>query len=243
MMCDPFENFELNPTPVANQVKTVLRQAIIEGRFTPGDKLPNEGKLAERFQVSKTALREALGQLTAEGLIEKRRGAMGGSFVAKGDPTRIFGAVESCYRLGGLTVEEVIESRRIMEPVVLELACERRTEEDLEAIRMNLEDTEKALAEGQTAGDKMIEFHRLIADSCHNRFVSAIMNAILNISREFTALLPFSSEDVRQDYDYNQRFYECLEGRRKDDARTLMMGHFELSRKLIEKYRTQKKDE
>jgi len=78
-----------------------------------------------RPQASKTVMREALGQLVAEGLIKKRRGAMGGSFVAKGNSERILNVVVDCYHLGGLTIEEVIDFRRNIEPIVLELACER----------------------------------------------------------------------------------------------------------------------
>ncbi len=238
-MPDPFHDLEFNFPPLADQVKKLLRQAILEGRLEPGDKLPTEDQLTERFGVSKTVVREALGHLVAEGLIEKRRGATGGSFVAQGDSNKILEVVEDCYRLGGLRVEEVIEFRRIMEPAVLELACLRRTEEDLAAMHQNLKETASALAQGRPDRDKQLEFHRLIADSCHNRFVSVIMNATTKISREFTVLLPFSVEDVLFDYECNQRSLECLTNRRQDEARKVMGEHFEGSRQLIEKYRRQ----
>ena len=164
---------------------------------------------------------------------------MGGSFVAKGDSTKILEVVEDCYRLGGLTVEEVIEVRRMTEPVILELACQSRNKKDLQAMHKNLEETGKVLADGRMDRDKQLDFHRLIAASCHNRLVNAVMNAVLTISREFTALLPFSLEDMRMDHDYNRRFFECLEARNVEEARKLMMGHFELSREMIERYRQQ----
>jgi GntR family transcriptional regulator len=74
--------------PLYEQVADALRDEIRRGRYQPGDKLPSERELSERFEVSKVTARQAIVQLRAEGLITSRAGS--GVFVAeKGPPRRL----------------------------------------------------------------------------------------------------------------------------------------------------------
>lgn len=236
-MSNPIDEFNFSSNSIPEQVKDVLRKAILEGRFRPGDKLPSEERMCHRFHVSKTVMREALGQLVAEGLIEKRRGAMGGSFVSKGNPDRILDVVLDCYHLGGLTVEEVIEFRRVIEPVILELACLRRTEADIAMLQENLDVCRTALDRGEVDRKRQVEFHRLIASACHNALLGSAMTAAIKISREFTSKIPFSYEEGQDDYAFNVRFFDCIVEQNTEVSRDLMKEHFERSRLLVERYR------
>jgi DNA-binding FadR family transcriptional regulator len=229
---DPLQGLTLQPVRLVDQVRGILRRAILEGRLRPGDKLPSESRLCTRLQVSGTAIREALSTLVAEGFIQKRRGATGGSFVANGNAQRILDVVLDCYHLGGLTLEEVIEYRRTVEPMVLELACDRRTEDDLAAMQKNLNACERAIAKGRLDRERQIEFHRLVALATHNRLLIASMSAALTISREFTSGIPITFEDGRKDFESNRYFFDCLQSRRKAWAKKLMKQHFERSRWL-----------
>ncbi len=67
-------------TAIWSAIATALRGDISEGRYAPGDKLPTEAVLAERFGVNRHTVRHALAKLVEEGLVRTRRGA--GAFVA-----------------------------------------------------------------------------------------------------------------------------------------------------------------
>lgn len=67
-------------TPVWKAIATALRSDLAEGRYTPGDKLPTEAALAERFGVNRHTVRHGLSALIEEGLVRTRRGS--GAFVA-----------------------------------------------------------------------------------------------------------------------------------------------------------------
>ncbi len=229
--------------PVSQQIHRYIRKAIISGRISPGEKLPSEESLAREFHVSKTAVREALGHLLAEGLIEKRRGAMGGSFVAEGNSERILDVVTDCYRLGGLTLDEVFEFRRLVEPIVAALACENRTEADMKILAENLEACRKALAEGWVDRAKQVAFHGLLGQAGHNRLLTASITAAINISREFTSKINFPYEHGQLDFSYNERLYQCLVDRDPEKARTLMKEHFEKSNLLLDRYHKHLKEE
>ena len=67
-------------TPVWKAIADALRSDIADGRYQPGDKLPTEAALADRFGVNRHTVRHGLAALVAAGLVRTRRGA--GAFVA-----------------------------------------------------------------------------------------------------------------------------------------------------------------
>lgn len=64
-------------------IAATLQDNILSGHYAPGDRLPSEADLCAHFKVSRPTLREALGRLTARGLIVAKRGAGGGAFVTR----------------------------------------------------------------------------------------------------------------------------------------------------------------
>ena len=239
-MKEPFQDIVLRHDRLSDQVKDVLERAILEGDFKPGDKLPPEDQIAEKLKVSKVTAREALREMESEGLIEKRRGMHGGSFVAQPGSEKIGQVVVNYYRFGGLTPEELCEFRQILEPALVALAAERRTEEDLRAIKENIDEVEKAIREGKPNQPKAITFHRLIADACHNRLISAVMEALVKVFVEILSKVPMTIEDASGDLEYNKKFYEYLLHNKEEEARKLMLKHFETLSEIIE--RSQKGD-
>lgn len=67
-------------TPIWTAIANALRSDLAEGRYSPGDRLPTEAALAERFGVNRHTVRHGISALVGEGLIRTRRGA--GAFVA-----------------------------------------------------------------------------------------------------------------------------------------------------------------
>ena len=104
---------------------------VVERRFGPGDKLPNELEWSAELRVSRTTLREAVRTLAARGVLEVRRGK--GTFVS--------GQVEEIGDFGFSGLDQVkgrlrdlFELRRVFEPQVARLACHRASEGEMEEI-------------------------------------------------------------------------------------------------------------
>ena len=74
----------MGKTPLWQAIGNALREDIAEGRYRPGDKLPTEAELSERFGVNRHTIRHALSALIEDNLVHTRRGS--GAFV-KGTPT------------------------------------------------------------------------------------------------------------------------------------------------------------
>ena len=119
--------------PLRDVVFNTLRQAILRGELAPGERLM-EIQLAERLGVSRTPIREAIRKLELEGLVLMipRKGA-------------------EVARISEKSLRDVLEVRRSIEELAIELACQRMGEEDIQ----KLEEAQKVFAAAIVSGDAM----------------------------------------------------------------------------------------
>ena len=198
------------PNRLSDRINQFLRQAIFEGELKPGDKLPTEERIARDLKVSKVTVREALRQMESEGLIKKRRGLRGGSFVARPNHAKIGELILTYIRWAAITPEHLAEFRMLLEPMLAALAARNRTEEDLAAIKDIIEEFRRRLSDGYVDKSMGIEYHRLVAEACHNPMISAVMAAVVEGYNEVFARIPMTVEDGWIDFDYCKRLYGCL---------------------------------
>jgi DNA-binding FadR family transcriptional regulator len=105
-----------------------LAQAIKLGLVPVGERLPPERELAERLQVSRVTLREAIGALREAGLLESRRGRSGGTFVVRATPDPSTGTTADATALAremGDALHDALDFRRVLEPGAAALAATR----------------------------------------------------------------------------------------------------------------------
>lgn len=158
---------------IVEQIRALIRQ----GRLNPGDRLPPERDLCERFGVSRVTVREALRVLEAGGLIEVRVGARGGAFVTLPTNARLGAGLADLLHLSPLTAVEVTEARRVFELGIVPLVVERATEEDLVALERLCEEQQAALEADRYSMEMSAEFHVRVAASTHNKAVEMIVHS------------------------------------------------------------------
>ncbi|THU01077.1 FadR family transcriptional regulator [Lampropedia puyangensis] len=121
------------PKQVYEQVADAIRRAIDDGTFSVGSRLPAERELAKRFNVSRPAVREAIGALQNEGLIATRQGS--GSYVTA---AQLQIAPEDVAHFGqghaDMSPVAILEVRMMIEPAIIKLAC-RHPGRDMQAER------------------------------------------------------------------------------------------------------------
>ena len=115
--------------PLRDVVFKTLRQAILKGELEPGERLM-EIQLAERLGVSRTPIREAIRKLELEGLVLMipRKGA-------------------EVARISENNLRDVLEVRRTLEELAVDLACQRMTEDELEELKKSQELFAQAIRE------------------------------------------------------------------------------------------------
>jgi len=170
------------------QIVRQIVQEVVAGSFTPGEPLPSEVDLAERFNVSRAVIREAIRVLAAKGLVLVRHGR--GMWLQPSerwdhlDPLLLFEQVRS--RRDTALLDELLEVRRLVEVEVAALAAQRRTAEDLAAMREAVEGMRQALhdPDAYTHFDNL--FHDAILTAARNRLLRQALEpvfAVLKVGR------------------------------------------------------------
>ena len=168
-----------------------IRTAILEGRLSPGDRLPPEKKLGEQFQVSKQTLRESMRALEHMGLIDVRKGVGGGAFIVEVDEQVATQNLANYLYFKNLTIADLSEFRRIMEPYAAARAAERISISDLESLQQLNDSTRENLKKKKwdhVSRDE-IAFHRLIARQTGNPILILMLDFVETLLEDFKQIL------------------------------------------------------
>ncbi len=169
-----------NPVSLGRMSQVIvdqIRMLVREGRLRPGDRLPSERELCERFAVSRVTIREALRMLEASGLVEVRVGARGGAFVTTPTSERVGAGLADLLSLSPLTASNVTEARMVIELGLIPLAVERATDTDLRELRELCEAGRRALDAGTYSMAMSAEFHVRLAAATHNPAIEMLVHS------------------------------------------------------------------
>jgi GntR family transcriptional regulator, transcriptional repressor for pyruvate dehydrogenase complex len=163
-------------TRLSEQLADALIVGIRDGQLQPGQRLPTEAALVERFGVSRTVVREALSRLKTLGLVESRQGS--GAFIRE-PGAREAGRLQLTPDGSVAAVLQMVEVRRAMEAEAAALAAARRTTKTVRQIRSALLAIDRAVAQGGDGVMEDVAFHAAIAQASGNPFLLATL-AYLN---------------------------------------------------------------
>ena len=161
-----------------------IREQLASGTLKAGDKLPAERELAVEFQVSRSALREALRSLEVAGIIRNVKGAKGGAFVQTAEPDWIVQAMQDYVHLGDISLGELTEARLALQDIIVRLACARATETDLAELEAIAERTKRETSvEARYAC--AVEYYAVLARATKNRIFGIFVDSLSAILHEF----------------------------------------------------------
>ena len=163
---------------IVGQIHALIR----EGRWAPGDQIPPERELAERFRVSRTSVREALRALEMQGVIDSRQG--GGTFVRTADVDMLVGPLAWAILRGRRELAEVLEVRELIEPGIARLAAIRAKAEHVSELESLLERQRECIAAERSFVEEDTAFHYTLAKAADNQILLRLHNVILDMLRE-----------------------------------------------------------
>jgi DNA-binding FadR family transcriptional regulator len=158
----------VNDRRISELIVEQIRMLIRQQQLNPGDRLPAERDLCERFGVSRVTVREALRVLEANGLVEIRVGARGGAFVTTPSNERVGEGIADLLTLSTITAAEVTEVRIILEVGMVPLICQRVDDRDIAELLDICDRQDAALATGDFQIDLSAEFHSRLTMCAHN---------------------------------------------------------------------------
>jgi DNA-binding FadR family transcriptional regulator len=158
---------------IVDQVRMLIR----DRKLHPGDRLPSERDLCERFGVSRVTVREALRVLEASGLVEIRVGARGGAFVSEPTNERVGKGLADLLSLSPLTASEITEARMVFELGIIPLVVERATAEDIAVLHSLVDEGQQALEAGNYTMEMSAAFHIRLAACTHNTAIEMLVQS------------------------------------------------------------------
>lgn len=222
---------QVAPSPLYQQVAERIREAIVDGRFGPGDALPGERDLAEAFGVSRASVREALRQLEAQGLVAGGRTAQGRT-VALTNAAALTQAFSDSIALQQVGLEDLVELRCAVEGQALRLAAGPGTA----ATAASLAEAGEVVAQmyrchhDAEAYDRAdVAFHAALVAASGNQAMVAVMQSCRDAQARHLADALAEVEDLPLTLGQLTAEHEAIltavtEGR-AEDAATLVAAH------------------
>ena len=195
-------------TRAADQVHAALIEEIVAGRLTPGSML-SETALGERFDVSRTPVREALHRLQVEGLAER-------------GPRRVF----IVRRMDVVALRALFEAVGELEALVAAMAAQRMSLNERRKLMDLLREGEKQTGDLAAYRETDARFHAAISAGCHNPVLSATL-ADLTLRTLPWRSVPFSIRQVCMEASQaeHQAICEAIMARDAEAAARVMRAH------------------
>lgn len=206
--------FEVNMNeylPLRDVVFNTLRQAILRGELKPGERLM-EIQLANKLGVSRTPIREAMRKLENEGLVlmVPRKGAEVAEITEK-------------------SLRDVLEVRRALEELSVQLACDKITAEGIEELKAAAEEFEAVVDSDDitVVAAKDVAFHDIIYAATDNPKLIQLLNNLREQMYRFRAEYLKRSEFHPKLLKEHQEIIEAIIEHQKNDAARIMCEHID----------------
>lgn len=209
---------------LATQVAREIGRRIVSNDYAPGDLVEDEAALADRYQVSRSVIRDAVKILVGKGLLEVRRG-IGTRVRSRSSWGLLDDDVLAWYQSAPPNADilrQLMDVRQVFEPKAARWAAERGDDESIDLIRQAVErmEAEKGKVEDFIIADAV--FHRSILRATNNEFLVAlegiIFSALLSSIR-ITNVDPRSNE---ASLPFHREVYEAIAARDGERAEKVM---------------------
>lgn len=206
-----------NYLPLRDVVFITLREAILKGELEPGERLM-EIALAQKLGVSRTPIREAIRKLELEGLVvmAPRKGAEVAEITLK-------------------DVKDVLEVRKNLEDLAVELACKKATEEDIEEMKRAHEEFIKTLSQKDLTviAEADVKFHDVIYKTTDNKRLIQILNNLRE--QMYRYRLEYIKDEKKRMIvtDEHLQIIEAIKNKDVDSAKEYIQVHINNQEKTI----------
>jgi len=227
---------------LSDDIVEQLETMILEGTLQPGQRLPAERALAERFGVSRPSVREAVQKLAARGLLISRQG--GGNYVSESlgssfsDP--LMGLLESRPE----AQRDLLEFRHTLESDCAFYAARRATELDRQQLQAAFDELQACYArEGKASraeeGAADARFHLAIAQASHNLVLLHTIRGLFDLLKRSVVtniggMYALRSETRHTLVAQHQALFDAIMDRRAEDARRIAGEHIKFVQDVLD---------
>lgn len=226
-------DFHLQRDRLYEQVADQILELISCESLRPGDKLPGERDLAEKLDVSRTVVREAIRSLHDRGVVKVKAGC--GTYVQALSPSDAVSSLHLMLKLrqNHDSMDDLYEIRRMIEVEIAGIAAQRATPEDLAALDATIEGMAASTGDLAEVTRHDMAFHSRLASATHNELFCVLLNPISNLWLDaiMTSLqAPRAAEDGLR---YHQSILARVSEGDSSGARQAMRDHIDHSQNQV----------
>ena len=208
---------------LAERAYEEIREALCQGRFSPGDIL-SESQLAAQLGMSRTPVREALRALASEDWLEIRNGI--GAYVQP---------------LSAKDIEDLYEVRCLLEVQAARTAVSRVTDQEIDSLEGRFRALLAECEEGGRPPDAGRfsaldwEFHELIVERCQNHYIKTLMANNNSIVKRYQVLSIEALNDIRESTRQHLELLDILRRRNGEELAQALRRHLEWAARVLER--------
>lgn len=206
------------------QIVQQIEESILNGALKPGDQLPAERDLAQRFGVSRTAVREAVKALREKGLVEAFSGR--GTFITDGTTQAVKQSLDLHARIaqpeGSI---QLVEVREILEPEIAALAAARAEAQHIAMMKDAVEVMDDSSGDVDAFIEADLDFHLALAEAAANPLILSLIDSIVGLLREQRTRTFYVDGGPQRGQYHHKRILKAVEDRDPEAARNAMRAH------------------
>ncbi len=223
-------NFELieksENIDLQNEIIYKIKELINYKNLEPGEKLPSERMMSEKFGVTRSNVREAIQKLEFYGLLKSI--PQSGTFVANIGVIAMNGMIDDIVQLKKPDFKSLVETRILLELKSVRLAAIRRSEEELLQIKMALDAFAKKALQGGDAVQEDLLFHLAIANASGNSTLNTFMLKITpEIITDFNKYHVCDENQALIGVQEHENIYNAIKEQNPGKAKEMMKHHFQ----------------
>lgn len=181
-------------TKLSDVIVEEVKRLIVSQALTPGDRMPSESELIEKFRCAKGTVREALKALEVEGLVVTRPGPGGGAYLATSNSEPAARMLRNYLHFQHLDGLQIYQMRKLVEPELAASVVGCLTDAQVQALEDNVlacsrrpSDEEEQLEQRRLE----LEFHNILADACPNPLLAFVGRFLNDMLRDLVVLKGF----------------------------------------------------
>jgi GntR family transcriptional repressor for pyruvate dehydrogenase complex len=213
------------PENLTDRVTRKLIEYLVSLGSQPNQRLPSERQMATALGVGRSVIRDAVKTLSLLGLLESRQGA--GTYLRSPEALDLTKVIEWGLLLGQKQVDDLIELRRSLEVISARLAAQRRTAEDLQRLRDDMEAMERSKSDSSGFVASDVAFHVTLARGSGNALLASQLASIQSLLSEWIKRAIRQHGQTEETCLEHRHILDAVAARDPDAAAAAMAAHME----------------
>lgn len=235
-MTKEIQNKPLKPIGGQSVVDATIKrivEAISDGKYKMGAKLPNEYELISELQISRNSLREAMRVLSTVGVIEIKRGD--GTYVCDQINPSVFDSMIYGLVFEASSSSELVELRQALDEVMLKFAIQKADEQDIQDLTHYIEAMDVHFNNGdlKAAASADYNFHLKIVEAGRNKLLTRIVKGVYQFFKESIHENITNEEQFAHASEYHRQLLDLIVNRDQSNVESVVVNSLQSWRSKI----------